>query len=41
MKARIQQAEKDTRANRDLVAARREHIDEILDTFLEIRQGQP
>jgi hypothetical protein len=41
VRARLQQAEKDTPANRELVAARRSHIDEILDTLLEMRHGQP
>jgi hypothetical protein len=41
VRARLQQAEKDTPGNRDLVAARRSHIDEILDTLLDMRHGQP
>lgn len=41
IEARRQQMDKDTRASRDLVAARLSHIDEVLDTFLEIQRGQP
>jgi hypothetical protein len=41
VRARRQQAGKDSPANRDLVDARRSHIDEILDTFLEIQHHQP
>jgi hypothetical protein len=36
VKARLQQSQKDSLANRDLVAACRTHLDEILDTFLEV-----
>ena len=40
-KARLQHAEKDSPANRSLVATCRLHIDDILDTLLEIQRVQP